>query len=633
VKTYVADIRHLDLDTLAFPHVGDNLSGEGGGVKRRSTLENLPMVEDELRESLSGGVGTEIGGETERLVDGEVSLDVEQRCSDTLVLLEDVTTAAGKHTVDTTHSLLRNLDLDQVDGLLEGGVGEKGSSVHDTAGGGDDLTTTAMDSISVESDIHDVEADGTHGLLSDGTFLSGPLETGNDGILDFVQVLNGLGLVNQQVGTSGLGTEAPNLTGIGDIPTVLISKDTGTSLEIVTGSDLSGLNGLRDLLVQRLGDDVQTVVLVGRLGQSLDAGSSSNSLTVLHNGVGDTERDTSVVLLEILQANLQMQLTGTSDNVLAGVGDESQHTRIRLGETLKTLNKLGQILGVLDLDRTLHDGGDGELHDLQVVGSLVGSKGTRLEQELINTDETKNVTGRHVLDGLDETTHHEDGTLDGLDEEILLLSRGVVGALDPDLETGLDGSGEDTTESVETTLVGSGHHLGDVQHEGTVGIAVADTNGVDVVVGTLVKGLHSVALSNNGRWEMENHHLEESIGGGKELAHNNLQELLALKVTLLGSELDLELLKESWNLVGLEVHDHVENAEDGVQDELVESTLEGLTVVRTNLGPLLGLGVEVAVALFGVSVIQANCKILHTQRRSIILFLSTPNFFAYLVAN
>jgi hypothetical protein len=36
------------------------------------------------------------------------------------------------------------------------------------------------------------------------------------------------------------------------------------------------------------------------------------------------------------------------------------------GETLETLDKLGQILGVLDLDGTLHNGGDGELHDLHV---------------------------------------------------------------------------------------------------------------------------------------------------------------------------------------------------------------------------------------------------------------------------
>ena len=42
-------------------------------------------------------------------------------------------------------------------------------------------------------------------------------------------------------------------------------------------------------------------------------------------------------------------------------------------------------------------------------------------------------------------------------------------------------------------------------------------------------------------------------------------------------------------------HDSVEDLEDGVQDELVEGTLERLALVLTLGGPLLGLGVEVVV--------------------------------------
>jgi hypothetical protein len=600
-RTYVVDIRHLNLDTLALAHVGNDLSGQRGVVERRATLENLPVVEDQLGEGLTGSVGSEIGGETEGLVDRKVSLDVEQRSTNTLGLLENVTSPAGKDTVDTTHGLLGNLDLDEVDGLLEGGLGEQSSSVQHTTSSRNDLTTTAVNGISVKGDIHDVEADGTHGLLSNGTLLGGPLETRDDGVLDFAEVLDGLGLVNEQVGTVGVRTEAPNLTGIGDVPAVLVSEDTGTSLEIVTRADLAGLDGEGDLLVKGLSSDVETVVLVGRLGQSSDARSAADGLTVLDNGVGDTERNTSVVLLKILQANLQVELTSTGNDVLTGVGDESQDTGVRLGQTLQTLNKLGKILGVLDLDGTLDDGGDGELHNLEVVGSLVSGEGTRLEQELVNTNKTKNVTGRDIVDGLDETTHHQNGTLDGLDEEVLLASGLVVGALNADLETRAGSSGEDTTEGVETTLVGGGNHLGDVQHEGSLGIAVADTNGVDVVVGALVQSLHTVLLGSGGRRKVENHHLEKSVSSRKELAHDNLEELLALEVLLVAGELDLKLLEESGDLVSLEVHDRVEDAEDGVKNELVEGTLELLALVGAALSPLLGLGVEVRVALHVVS--------------------------------
>lgn len=557
------------------------------------------MVEDRLGESLSTGGLPKLAGETEGLVDGQVGLDVEERSTRALLLGVDVTTAAGKDTVDTTHGLLGDLDLDVEDGLQDTGVGKHGSSIQDTTSGGDDLTTTTVNSISVQSNIKDVEADRAHGLLSDGTLTGGPLETRDERVLDFVEVLDGLGLVNQQVGTGGVGTEAPNLTGIGDIPAVLVSKETGTSLEIITGGDLASLNGQGDLLVKGLGSEVQTVVLVGRLGQSSHAGSARDGLTVGDDGVGDTKGNTSVVLLEILQANFEVKLTSTSNDVLTGLVDHGQDTRVRLGQTLKTFDQLGQILSVLDLNGTLDDGGDGELHDLHVVGSLGGGEGTRLEQELVNTDQTDDVTGGNILNGLDETTHHKDGTLDVLDEQVLLLARDVVGTLDTDLKTGADGTGVDTTESVETTLVGGGNHLGDVKHQRSLGVTVADTDGAVVVGGTLVESLTTVLLGSNGGGKVDTDHLQHGISGGEELAHDSLEELLASKVLLVVGKLDLKLLEELGDLVLLVVVDGLEDLEDGVQNEHVEGTLNGLAVdLRLGLGPLLGGGVEVVVTLF-----------------------------------
>lgn len=599
VLTYVLVAGNLLLETLALTHLSDDLTRLGGGVKRRSTREDGPVVEDRLGEGLSTGGLTKLAGETEGLVDGQVGLDVEERSTRALLLGVDVTTTAGKDTVDTTHGLLGDLDLDVEDGLQDAGVGKHGSSIQDTTSSGDDLTTTTVNSISVQSNIKDVEADRAHGLLSDGTLTGGPLETRDERVLDFVKVLDSLGLVNQQVGTGGVGTEAPNLTGIGDIPAVLVSKETGTSLEIVTGSDLASLNGQGDLLVKGLGSEVQTVVLVGRLGQSSHAGSASDGLTVGDDGVGDTKGNTSVVLLEILQANFQVKLTSTGNDVLTGLVDHGQDTRVRLGQTLKTFDQLGQILGVLDLNGTLDDGGDGELHDLHVVGSLGGGEGTRLEQELVNTDQTDDVTGGNILNGLDETTHHQDGTLDVLDEQVLLLARDVVGTLDTDLKTGADGTGVDTTESVETTLVGGGNHLGDVKHQRSLGVTVADTDGAVVVGGTLVESLTTVLLGSNGGGKVDTDHLQHGISGGEELAHDSLEELLASKVLLVVGKLDLKLLKESGDLVLLVVVDGLEDLEDGVQNEHVEGTLNGLAVdLGLGLGPLLGGGVEVVVTLF-----------------------------------
>jgi hypothetical protein len=554
------------------------------------------VIEDGLREGLAGGMRAEVSVETEGFHDGQVGLDGEERSSWTLLLVEDVTSSSGEDTVDTTHCLLGHLNLDKEDGLEETRLGEEGRGVQDTTGSWDDLSTTTVDSISVEGDIQDVEAARSHWLFSDWSFSRGPLETGDDRVLDFVQVLDGLGLVDQHVGTAGVGTEAPDLSGIGNVPPEVVSQDTGTSLEIVTRADLAVLNLLRDLLGEGLGNHVETVVLVGRLRQSGHAGLRGDSLTVRNDGVGDAEGNTSMVLLEILQADFQVQLTSTGNDVLTGLGDLGQDAGVGFRETLETFDQLGQILGVLHFDGSPHDGRDGELHDLQVVGGLAGGEGTRLQQELIDTDQSENVTGWDIIDRVDLAAHHEDGTLDGLDEEIILLARGVVGALDADLQAGADSTGEDTTESVETTLVRGWHHLGDVQHEGSLGVTLADTNAGLIIRGTLVQGLGTVLLGRDGRWQVQDHHLHKRISRRQEGSHDNLEQLLALLVLVLGRELDGELLEEDRDLVLLEVHDGGEDLEDGVEDELVEGTLQGLALVGALVGPLLGVGVEVVVA-------------------------------------
>ena len=172
-----------------------------------------------------------------------------------------------------------------------------------------------------------------------------------------------------------------------------------------------------------------------------------------------------------------VKLTSTSDDVFTGLGDPGLCTWVRFGEAFETFNELGEIGSVLDLNRDLDDGGDGELHDLHVVGGLRSGEGTALEQELIDTNKTNDVTGRTVFERLDITSHHEDGTLDRLDKQVILLSGNVVGTLDTDLGASTDGTGEDTSKCIETSLVGCGDHLGDVQDQRSLWITVTDPDG------------------------------------------------------------------------------------------------------------------------------------------------------------
>ena len=231
------------------------------------------------------------------------------------------------------------------------------------------------------------------------------------------------------------------------------------------------VNVLREAIRHRYGLHEKPVVLVGRLAQAHNVRLLGDSFSVGHNGVGLLDGDLCVILFQILETDLQMKFTSTGDDVLTRLFNHALNHRIRLGQAFKTFNQFGQISSVLGLNSHTHDRGDGELHDLQVVSLLGGGNGTSLDQKLINTDKTTDVTARHIFDSLDVTSHHEDGPLDGLLVQVLLLAGGEVGAHDTDLLTGSNLAREDTAESVEAAFVGGGHHLGDVHHQGAIGVA------------------------------------------------------------------------------------------------------------------------------------------------------------------
>jgi hypothetical protein len=147
-------------------------------------------------------------------------------------------------TIDTTDSIIRALDLNQEDGLLETRLSSELRSEEHTSGSWGNLTTTSVDSISVELDILNVEADTSHVLISQNTFLGGPLEGSFAGVLDFVHELALFGNIDKQVCTGGFRTEAPNLLSIVGVPAVLILKNLVADLNVLLGIDLLIFDGL-----------------------------------------------------------------------------------------------------------------------------------------------------------------------------------------------------------------------------------------------------------------------------------------------------------------------------------------------------------------------------------------------------
>lgn len=224
--------------------------------------ELLPMREDALGEGTARSGGAEGLSETEGLGDRKEGLHVDERGSLDGLLLVDDTSTLGEALVDTTNGVIGALDLDLEDGLDEPGASGELSGVEDTTSGRHDLATTSVDSIGVESDVHDVEANTAHLLVSHTTLLGGPLEGSLHGVLDFKEVLNLLGGVNEEVSTGGFWAERPDLLGIIGIPLELILEKTSALLKLLLGVDLAFLNGVGKLLTHRGSDTEDSVMLV-----------------------------------------------------------------------------------------------------------------------------------------------------------------------------------------------------------------------------------------------------------------------------------------------------------------------------------------------------------------------------------
>ena len=104
---------------------------------------------------------------------------------------------------------------------------------------------------------------------------------------------------------------------------------------------------------------IQSVVLVGRFRQRgyADEVPPTDLSDKTTTGSPNCEvAHASMIFLKIFQANLQVQFTRTCDNVLTSFIDRMSQTQgSDFERSLETFDKLGQVIGILDFNRTLHD--------------------------------------------------------------------------------------------------------------------------------------------------------------------------------------------------------------------------------------------------------------------------------------
>ena len=80
----------------------------------------------------------------------------------------------------------------------------------------------------------------------------------------------------------------------------------------------------------------EPVVLVRGLGQAHLRALLAHGLPVGDDRVGLLKRDLGVVLLQVLEADLKVELAGASDDMLTGLLNHALHHGVGLGESLQS---------------------------------------------------------------------------------------------------------------------------------------------------------------------------------------------------------------------------------------------------------------------------------------------------------
>ena len=125
------------------------------------------------------------------------------------------------------------------------------------------MTSSSVNSVGVKSNILEVESDTSHVFVGQGTFFGGPLESRLAGVLNFVHELALLGNIDKQVGTGGLGSEAPNFLCIVGVPSEFVLENLVADFDVLLGGNLLVFDCLGEFIGKGESSAEESVVLVG----------------------------------------------------------------------------------------------------------------------------------------------------------------------------------------------------------------------------------------------------------------------------------------------------------------------------------------------------------------------------------
>jgi len=215
---------------------------------------------------------------------------------------------------------------------------------------------------------------------------------------------------------------------------------------------------------------------------------------------------------------------------------------IGLGKLSKTFNELGEISSRLYLDGNTYDWRDGVLHNTNAVSVFNSSDGTLLNEVLIDTDESDSVTTWNIRDSFDLSSHHNDSSLDILDVEVSFLSMNIIGAQNSDFLSGGNGTSENTTEGIESTLIVSRDHLRDEDHKTRFFVTCSDSFACIIISRSLIKVSSSVLLGLLWGGQLQDNLFKKSLSSVDPFLEDALEEGLRSEFLLVSFELEFELI-------------------------------------------------------------------------------------------
>lgn len=153
-----------------------NKSGDLGSGFIDITRKNLPMTENTLRESLSLSTSSKESSESERFSHRQIALKNSHGGSGNLFFFNNLTSSFTQTVIDISHNILRSRDFGIEDRFLKSGGSRHFTSIIASSGSLNNLTTSSVNGISMESSIQDIESDSSQVFTTHTSFFGSPLE-------------------------------------------------------------------------------------------------------------------------------------------------------------------------------------------------------------------------------------------------------------------------------------------------------------------------------------------------------------------------------------------------------------------------------------------------------------------------